>query len=206
MITAKTMKSISALAAAGVAMIGSQAAAQTATGQIGVTGFVASRCGAGGGAVPTGSTFNGTIGLGELANAEGSLRTALTTSTEGSPAGTISFGAGCTGTAATVRISATRFSTLNPVVGETAEVSFANDIDYTAQAAMSLTGGGITPLNYTTAATLPAASSLAITEPFSPVPGNFEIRVFAFRPETGNQAILVAGNYTATITVTITPS
>ena len=203
--TAKVSKSLAALTVAAMAMIGSEAAAQTATGQIGLRGFVASRCGAGGDTV-TGSTFNGTISLGELSNTEGTLRNALVTSTSGSPAGTIAFGAGCTGTAATVSISATRFSNSNPTRGDAGGTTFSNDIDYTAQAAMALSGGGITTLNYTTAASLPAPSTLAITEPFALVPGNFEVRVFGFMPEGGNQSVLVAGNYDATITVTITPS
>jgi hypothetical protein len=203
--TAKLSRSLAALAAAASAVIGMPAAAQTATGEIGLRGFVANRCGAGGDTV-TGNAFSGTISLGELATTEGTIRNALVSSTSGSPAGTIAFGAGCTGTAATVSISATRFSNPNPVRGDASGVSFANDIDYTAQAAMSLSGGGITTLNYTTAASLPAPSTLAITEPFALVPGNLEVRVFGLMPEGGAQSVLTAGNYSATITVTITPS
>lgn len=204
--TAKVSRSLAVLAAAASTLIAMPVAAQSATGEIGLRGFVANRCGAGGDTV-TGNAFSGTISLGELAtNTEGTIRSALVSSTSGSPAGTIAFGAGCTGTAATVSISATRFSNPNPARGEVGGVTFSNDIDYTAQAALALSGGGITTLNYTTAASPPAPSTLAITEPFAMVPGNFEVRVFGLMPEGGAQSVLTAGNYSATITVTITPS
>src|SRR3546814_9300091 len=114
------------------------------------------------------------------------------------------FQAGCTGTAATVTLSATRLSTPSPIAAAEGTVG-SNDIDYTAQVAMALTGGGITTLNYTTAATLPAPSTLAVTDDFAYVPDNFEIRTFGFRPEGGNDSLLVAGNYEADFTVTFTP-
>src|SRR3546814_8467945 len=76
-------------------------------------------------------SFSGTISLGELSDAEARLRSALINSTSGSPAGTIAFQAGCTGTAATVTLSATRLSTPSPVAAAEGTVR-SNDLDYTA--------------------------------------------------------------------------
>lgn len=203
----RSIKAIGVFAAASAAMIAAPLAAQSASGQIGLRGFVSSRCGVGAVSGTMTSDLSGTISLGELSDPEGHLRAALLNSTSGSPAGTIAFQAGCTGTASSVTLAATRFSTTSPVMGDgSGTITTSNDIDYTAQVAMALSGGGITTLNYTTAPTLPAPSSLAVTESFAFVPGNFEIRVFGLIPEGGNQSILVAGNYDATITVTITPA
>src|SRR3546814_5343819 len=96
------------------AIVTAPAAAQTGTGQIGMRGFVSARCGVNGESGAS-TAFSGTISLGELSDAEARLRSALINSTSGSPAGTIAFQAGCTGTAATVTLSATRLSTPSPV-------------------------------------------------------------------------------------------
>ncbi|HEY4545189.1 MAG TPA: hypothetical protein VIG90_02005 [Pedomonas sp.] len=199
--------SLAALATIGMAALTPEPVqAQSSTGQVSLRGFVASRCGAGGASGTTSSAFGGTISLGELSDTNARLRPALVNSTSGSPAGTIAFQAGCTGTAATVTLSATRLSTTNPVPAGEGGFTVSNDIDYTAQVAMALTGGGITTLNYTTAATLPAPSTLTVGDGFAFIPDNFEIRVFGLRPEGGDQSVLVAGTYDAVITVTITPA
>jgi len=40
----------------------------------------------------------------------------------------------------------------------------------------------------------------------SPVPGNFEVRVYGLMPDNGISSVLIAGNYDSVITVLVTPA
>ncbi|HYD26481.1 hypothetical protein [Brevundimonas sp.] len=173
------------------------AAAQTASAQVNVTGFVAPRCGA----LDGSTTVTGSIALGELAGQDGQIRTGLANSTTGSPAGTVAMQIGCTGSAANLSLSATRLSN----AAAPALATSSNDIDYTVEAAIALATGGHSTVNYTTAAAAPAATPLAVNSTFAFVPGNLEIRVFDLTPEHAAPSLLVPGTYQATVTLQISP-
>lgn len=190
---------ILALATSALLSIAAPAFAQTVTGTTVVQGFVAPRCGA---TLAGDSTFNGTINLGELTQTNGTLSSTLAGSGTNSVAGQADFLVGCTGGGQTVTLSATRLSnTLAPNLPTS-----SNDIDFTAQAKIALAVGGFATVDYTTAAALPAPTAQTIPGVFANVPGNFQIRIFGLSAENGASSLLVAGNYTSTITVLVAPA
>jgi hypothetical protein len=195
------MKSFSLATSVGAlfaVLVAVPAAPQTTTGQVAVRGFVAPRCGTASGD----ASFNGTINLGELTQANGTLSAALSGSSANGPAGVASFIIGCTGGSSTVTLGATRLS--NPVAPHIQTSS--NDIDYTAQVRIALAEGGFATVDYTTAAALPSPTVAPIASTFAYVSDNFEVRVFALTPENGASSLLVAGNYDSTITITVSPA
>lgn len=190
-----------ASAAIGLAVLcASNAGAQTVTGTVTVSGFVAPRCGA---TYAGNSSFSGTIELGELSAPNGALSPAFTGSTSSNPAASTIFLVGCNQGASEVTVSATRLS--NPsLVGDP---SASDDIDFTAEAKIALSAGGFAFVNYTTAATLPAPTTALVSGTFAnTASGNFEVRVYGFAAEMGAASILVAGTYTSTISITVTPA
>jgi hypothetical protein len=173
--------------------------AQSVTGVVSLTGFVAPRCGAS----PTAdSSFSGTINLGELTQADGTLSSVFTSSGENSPMGVADFLVGCTGGGSVVTLSATRLS--NPLTPQLPTSS--NDIDFTVQAKIALAAGGFGTVNYTTAAALPAATVENFPGAFAAVAGNFQVRVYGFAAENGPSNFLVAGDYSSTISILVAPA
>ena len=181
------------LALAAVALAIPQAAfAQQTTGTVNVTGTVAGRCGVVGG----GQSFTDTINLGELAGNDGRLRTDLT---DASPDAVRNFSVVCTSATPRVRLSATRLST--PGAGP---AGFANNIDFTAQIAVIQASGSPPQITYTTASSLPAPTNVALTAPLANAADNVTLRVYSFGTAAG--ALLVAGDYTSVISITISPT
>jgi len=184
-----------AIVIAGLALA-PQATTQDATGTIDVRGTVAGRCSfastSGGG-----STFTGAIDLGELAAADGTLRPDLQTPTV--PGKQVSFGVTCNTGAPSVELKSTRLQ-----MGVGAPPSgYANVIDFTTTADITTTGGA-TPVNYTTAASPPAPTTVILTNPLSNLANNVMVRVHSFATSPG--AILTSGAYNALITITIRPT
>jgi len=166
--------------------------AQQATGTINITGSVTGRCSVVGG----GQAFTDTINLGELAGGDGRLRTDLT---DASPDAVRNFSLVCTSATPRVRVSATRLTT-----GTTAPTGYANAIDYTAQVAVLQASGTPPSITYTTAASLPAPTDVQLTAPLANAADNVTLRVYSFGTTAG--ALLVAGNYTSVVSITISPS
>mgnify|MGYP007117578395 FL=1 len=54
--------------------------------------------------------------------------------------------------------------------------------------------------------TLPAPTTQLVNSFVSPVPGNFEVRVYGLMPDNGISSVLIAGNYDSVITVLVTPA
>jgi hypothetical protein len=166
--------------------------AQQATGTINITGTVAGRCSVVGG----GQAFTDTINLGELAGGDGRLRSDLT---DASPDAVRNFSLVCTSATPRVRVSATRLTT-----GVTAPTGYANAIDYTAQVAVLQASGTPPSITYTTAAAPPAPTDVQLTSPLANAADNVTLRVYSFGTAAG--ALLVAGNYTSVVSITISPS
>lgn len=193
------IKTFSALTCLATSLLYSAgASAQSVSGQINITGFVADRCATDQAGT---STFSRSISLGELTSVGGVLAPNFVNSTETSPVASTQFLVGCTSTATTITLSATRLSNPAPDEG----TSSSNVIDYTAEAKGALAGGGFATATYTTAATLPPATSVNVSSAFSFVQNNFEVRIYGLTAEHGNSSFLVAGNYTSTITVLVAP-
>lgn len=188
--------SIAAILSAAAAL---PATAQTVTGQVTVNGFVAARCWA---SLEGDTTFSGIISLGELTQTNGTLSSSLTASNAASPAGMVAFLVGCSGSGSTVTLSATRLS--NPV--EPALPTWSNDIDYTAQINIAMAAGGFQTVNYTTAATPPAATVSAISGVYANANNNFEVKVFGLTAENGASSFLVPGSYQGIISISVAPT
>lgn len=172
--------------------------AQTVTGTVNVTGSVAAKC-----VVITGgsgSSFSGSIPLGELAGTDGTLATTLSGSTNASPAGSTQFRVNCNSVAPKVTISSTRLA-LTPTA--TAPTGYANVIDYTAALDASLSSGSTQTVSYVTAAALPAATVQALSSSLANTANNLTVKAYALNTSSG--ALLMAGNYASVISITIEP-
>jgi hypothetical protein len=191
----KLFAASAALALAAVAASAASAtSAQTVSGTVNVTGSVASKCAV----IPGGgSTFTGTIALGELALADGTLDTSLSGATNTSS----SFRVNCNTAAPKVTISATRLHTGDAT---TAPSGYAKDVNYTARVAIDLANATTVNTDYLTD-TLPTATTATLT-PIANAANN--VRVSVVTPHTLPDAtqLLVAGSYASTISVTISPT
>lgn len=168
------------------------AMAQQTTGTVNVTGTVAGRCSVTGG----GQSFTDTINLGELAGNDGRLRTDLT---DASPDAERKFSVVCNTTTPRVQLSATRLSTPG-----TAPAGYASDIDYTSQVLVLQASGTPPQIAYTTASSLPAPTDVSLTAPLANAADNVTLHVHTFGTTAG--ALLVAGDYTSVISITISPT
>ena len=120
------------------ALIAMPAAAQTVSGDVTITGSVAPKCLVVTGGTPSGSTFAGTIALGELAGADGRLRTNVEASFD-TAAAALNFQVVCTSGNTSVTVDA------NPIVAlnvPTAPTGYARSIDYQANVTFTLTPSG----------------------------------------------------------------
>ncbi|HEY3811684.1 MAG TPA: hypothetical protein VGL66_00540 [Caulobacteraceae bacterium] len=188
-------------AAAAIAALGmsTHAFAQTATGTITVTGTVTGSCSVVTGG--SGNAFGGTIALGELDDTTtGYLQTGLEGATPVSGA-TQSFQINCNSGNPTVALSATRLSTTGSSTG-----GYSANIDYTADVTAAKAGGGTTLYHYTTAASLPVASSGQLGDRLANTPANIVVDARSFAAENGATSILDAGSWSSTITVVISPT
>ena len=188
-------------AAAAIAALGmsTHAFAQTATGTITVTGTVTGACTVVTGG--TGSTFGATINLGELDDTTtGYLRANLESAT---PVGgaTQNFQINCNSGNPTVSVSSTRLSTAGSSAG-----GFSANIDYTTDVTVLKALGGSKLYSYTTAASLPAATSSQLGDRLANAPGNVSVNVNSFAAENGATSILDAGTWNSSITITIAPT
>jgi hypothetical protein len=181
-----------AVSAAVLLALPQMALAQETTGTINLTGTVAGRCSVVGG----GQSFTDTINLGELSGNDGRLRTDLT---DASPDAVRNFSVVCTSATPRVRLSATRLSTAG-----TGPAGFANEIDFTAQVAVLQATGTPPQIAYTTASSLPAPTDVSLTSPLANAADNVTLSVHSFGTAAG--ALLVAGDYTSVISITISPT
>ncbi len=181
------------------ALIAAPASAQSVSGSVAVRGTVTARCAAN---FDGDTSFSGTINLGELSQANGTISPTLTGSGTNGPAGVADFFVGCTSLNFNVTLSATRLA--NPAFPSTPPGS--SIIDYTAEAKIALSEGGFALVDYTTAAALPAPTVQTVLGFVSAVPGNFQVRVFALHPDNGDASVLMSGTYDAVITILVSPA
>lgn len=173
------------------------AAAGDTTGSVTVTGYVTAKCVV----IPGGgSSFSGTIPLGELSGDDGALKSDLSGSTAGSPAGAQDFRVNCNASKPTVTVSADRLD--NDVSG--APSGYVDVIDYTAAVDANLAGGSTESTAYTTAAALPSATQQQLSDRLANTSDNITVKVYDF--ETPSGALLTAGSYDSTVSVTISPT
>lgn len=184
------------VAAASTIALASPAAAQTTTGTVDITGTVAAKCLVVPGA---GNTFGTTVALGELAQADGTLRTDLATlfSSVGGPG--LEARVVCTSAAPTIAIDATEIMSATPAV-----TGYANRIDFTANVAVDTTTTNDVPF-----------SNSSIDAPLAATPiggrlannggNNITISASNFATPNADDLLVAANDYTGKIVVVIAP-
>ena len=194
------MKKIVLLAlAASTAAVATPAAAQV-TGSVQVTGNVSPRCSV----VPAGtsdSTFTRTIPLGSLDEADGTLKAGLESSSSLTPAGSVvSTRVVCNSASATISVGAGTLSTTATADG----TDYSNDINYTAELEVNTTAG-LRYANYNTLTPNAANHTKTVGRLAAGSANNVKVRAYALAAEGGVNSLLVAGDYTSTISVSISP-
>ncbi|MBB3860355.1 hypothetical protein GGQ88_001621 [Novosphingobium hassiacum] len=193
------------LLSAGVAIAAAAnpAAAQSVTGTVNVTGSVAGRCSVvapGGSAV---QTFSGTIGLGQLDEDDGTLKSSLEGTTAGASGGTpVETRVVCT--SASVNIDVTAETLANGTRGTAPASGYANEINYTAEMQVALASGSSD--NKVTFDTATAATATKTVGRLAASGNNVTVKAYGFATKGGASGLLVAGDYTSTITVNVAPS
>lgn len=178
------------------------AAAQSTTGTIVINGSVSARCGTTPG---NGSTFGETVGLGELANANGQLEAALSGTSAASPAFSRSYSLTCTGSNFGVSIEA---QTLANTSVATAPAGYTRAAEFTGRVSLDL----VSPSSGASTLNLDDTSSVAGATSVSAGPSNFlanstaNLRASAYGFVTPTGAIMVAGPYQGRIIITVSPT
>jgi hypothetical protein len=185
-----------ALGAGSMIALAAPAAAQTVTGTINITGSVANKCSV----LPgSGSTFGGTVALGELAQADGTMATDLATRFNAAAnAAQLNFRVVCNTANPTVAVDATPLTTAGA-----APTGYASRIDYAAHVAVALTPSGTDTFSNDSrnAASAATATSARIANNGS---NNVSVTADTF----GTAALtdlLTSGSYTGNISIVIAP-
>lgn len=187
------MKKIALIALAASAAIATPAAAQTVTGTINITGSVAPKCLV----VPgNGSTFGGTVAMGELAQANGTLKPTATLETTFAAAGAAVLTAQVVCTSANPEVSVTSEPLANVAV---ADAGYDNSIDYTADVTFSRVGPATTVVSDPSA--VAAATTATLASRLTGTGTNVSVASSGWTAS----GILVSGNYTGKITILIAP-
>lgn len=196
------MKKIALIAlATSAAAIATPAAAQV-TGTVDVTGSVAGRCSvvlvAGGAGT---STFNGTIALGALDDADGTLKDTLQGTTSAAAAGSYSTRVICNSANTNIDITA---DTLDTGSG-TPPTGYSREIDYTAEMEVALAPSGSGIVKYNTLTPVLADHTKTVGRIAAGAANNVTVRAYGFAAKGGVTSVLQSGDYTSTITVHIAP-
>ncbi|MFL6845708.1 MAG: hypothetical protein ACJ8ER_12595 [Allosphingosinicella sp.] len=192
---------LTALAAASAFAIATPAAAQSVTGVINITGNVDSKCMVVSAGNPTGpATFGGTVALGNLAQADGTMATDLATRFNAAGNNTqLQYKIVCTSAKTNVSVDA------DPIVAATAvaQAGYANRIDYKANVAVTLVGGAGAPVQ--SDSTDGAATATTYNDRLAATNPNIIVTASNFR--TANLTdILLADSYTGKITIVVSPA
>lgn len=175
----------------------------TSSGTINVTGNVAGRCSVVVSGSPASQSFSGTIALGTLDESDGTLSTALESTTSAAPgASPVSTRIVCT--SASVGLSVTSDTLANGSRFSAPETGYANQIDYVAEMQVGLAAGGTGAVAFDTA--VGGAPTTATVGRLAATGQNVTVRAHGFKSRGGPASLLVAGDYTSTITVNIQPA
>ena len=201
------MKKIVLAALASVAAVAAiPAAAQTVTGTVNVTGNVQARCAVQTGATET-ATFGGTLALGRLDAADGTLRAGLVSSTTAAPADAQKVLARvvCTTGNPTLTVGATR---LTNNVTETSVTGYSNIIDYTASLKVTRADSSVADVLFNTkTAAVGSTTSQALNGRIKGgTDNNVEVSIFGLNAKNGAASVLDSGDYTSVVTVTVAPT
>jgi hypothetical protein len=186
------MKKIALIALAASAAIATPAAAQTSvTGTINLTGSVAAKCFVSPG---SGTTFGETVAFGELAQADGTMRTDLATAF-----GTRSATVKCTTATPTISVDSTALATAAP-----SAAGYDNSIDFTASVAVVTTTPNAGPFVNDSANAALAATSIGSSLANSA--SNINITTSNYRTGALTDLLVASPTYAGSIVVVIAPN
>lgn len=194
------MKKIALLALTAAAVFATPAAAQTVTGTINITGSVEAKCMVVSGGNAS-STFGTTVALGELAQANGTLKDSATLAGTFNTVGGAGISAHvvCTSADATVTVDA------DPLVspsGNGAPTGYTNTVHYQADVTFTKTSGTVLVSNDTTAA---AATSSALGGRFAATGSNISVATSSWRTPASGDLLTSGTDYAGKIVVTVSP-
>ncbi len=188
-----------ALAAASALVVATPAGAQSSTGIVNITGNVDSKCIVTNPGNPSGGDFGGTVALGNLAQADGTMATDLASRFNGTAAANLNYKIVCTAANTSVAVDS------DPIVAATgvAESGYANRIDYKATVAVTLVGGPGTPVENDSAA-VPTA---AVTQGgrLAALSNNISVSASDFRTANVTDILVADPVYTGKITIVVSP-
>jgi hypothetical protein len=193
----KKIALVSAAALAAAIATPASAAVGDVTGTVNITGSVAAKClvvtGAG-----TSSTFGTTVALGELAQADGTMKTDLAT-TFGTVGGAgLSAKVVCTTANPTISVDA------DPITSATAAgTGYDNSIDFQANVAVTTLSANASPYSNDSAAA--AGSATALGSRLANTATNVTISASNFRTNNLSDLLVAATDYAGKITVVIAP-
>jgi hypothetical protein len=191
---------LAALAAASALALATPAAAQSVTGVVNITGNVDSKCIVATAGNPTGpASFGGTVALGNLAQADGTLATDLATRFNSTAAANLNYKIVCTSAKTNVSVDA------DPIVAATAiaQTGYANTVNYKATVAVTLVGGAGTPV--ASDSTDAAATNSTYNDRLAATGTNIAVTASNFR--TANLTdIMLADSYAGKITIVVSPA
>ena len=186
------MKKIATLALLASAAIASPAMAQTVTGTINITGTVQAKCLV----VPgNGNTFGTTVAMGELSQADGTLKDSATLSGTFGTVGGTGLTAQVVCTSANPSVSVLSEPLVNTVA---ADPGYDNSVDYTADVTFTRVGG--TTL-VSDASVIPAATTATLASRLTGTGTNVSVATSGWTAA----GVLVAGSYAGKITIVIAP-
>lgn len=184
------MKKIALVAIAAAAFGSTAAHAQSVTGTIHLEGSVSPKCVV----LPSeGTTFTDTVSFGELAQADGTLRSGLA-----SDFGTRSFTVKCNSAAPQISVNADPLRTLAPAAD-----GYDNSIDYLASVQLdtiAASGPFTNDSNAPAGALTPVGSQLVNSD------ANVHIRTSDYRTNALSNLLVASPTYTGQITVVIAPN
>lgn len=187
-------------------VLASPSLAQQVSGTVNVTGTVGGRCSI----IEAGTektVFTGSIDLGRLDAADGTLRTELTSSTSASPADAkkVTARVVCTSTNPTIGVSATKLAIAN---GGDAGTGYANVIDYVAALRVK-TASATTPLaevKYDTLRDTTAVTAKLGARIAGGTDNNVEVNVSNLRTKDGAANVLNEGTYNSVVSLSVAPT
>lgn len=192
---------LTALAAAPALAIATPVAAQTVTGVVNITGNVDSKCIVATPGNPTGpATFGGTVALGNLAQANGTLATDLATRFNAAGNNTqLQYKIVCTSANTNVSVDA------DPILAATglAQPGYANRVDYKAHVAVTLVSGPGAPLASDSSDA--AATSVNYPNRLAVTTTNVAVTANTFRTPNLTDILVADASYTGKITIVVSP-
>ncbi len=192
----ENMKKIALIAMTAAAAIATPAMAQTTevTGTINITGSVAPKCFVLNGSTAS-DTFGTTVALGELAQADGTLKPSADLSAQFLTVGGAALDARVLCTSATPNVSVTAEPLVNTVAADT---GYDNSVDFTADVTFTRVGGTTLVSDLSSN---PAASTASLPSRLTGTGTNVTVRTSGWNAS----GVLVAGDYTGKITVVVAP-